>query len=82
MSGTIICKHCLKAFRPKENGISVLEQNQGVTIRIWGADLLECPGCGDQGVAGFSNGASDATDLFFEDRIKIALEDPNTVIWS
>jgi len=79
---TIICTNCRVKFRPKDNGISVLEQHKGKTIRLWRADLLQCPDCGAEVIAGFGETAYDETDLFFEDRIKIAQQDEDrTFIW-
>lgn len=61
----IVCTKCNQFFHPKKNGVLVEEgmpinneQKRGegnwLPYKLWMADLLECKGCGDTIIAGFS----------------------------
>ena len=51
----LICVECEVALKPGTNGVYVAETFQQNTkiLRMWCADLWECPLCGYQVVAGF-----------------------------
>lgn len=51
----MICVKCEVELQPKKNGVIVRElmDNNTKTYRLWNADLLECPFCDTQIVAGF-----------------------------
>jgi hypothetical protein len=51
---TEICVKCKLAYKPKKNGVCVDEQASFGSYKLWEADLKECPGCGNQIVAGFA----------------------------
>lgn len=64
-----VCVKCQRFFRPKRNGIGVLENmpatngavpgfeapEQWRPYKLWDADLYECKGCGAEIVVGFGH---------------------------
>lgn len=62
-----VCVPCQRFFKPKRNGVGVLENrpngngvpagieaaDQWLPYKLWDADLYECQGCGAQIVVGF-----------------------------
>lgn len=63
------CAKCQRFFRPKKNGVLVLEQkpigrelappgsespNRWEPYKVWAADLWDCPGCGAEVTVGYS----------------------------
>lgn len=54
-----ICIKCQIAFRPLENGITVIDMfsQPPKPYRMWQADLFECPICKAQIVSGFADEA-------------------------
>ena len=55
----LVCVKCQTEYSSKlgEIGVIVVEMahNPPVPYRVWGADLLSCPGCGAEVVSGFSD---------------------------
>lgn len=56
---TIICNGCQIAYKPKKNGVVVIEtatiDRQIKPYKVWQADLIECPSCNHQVISGFGN---------------------------
>ena len=52
----LICRKCEREFKPKENGVVVVEMFQlpPKPYKLWHADLWHCPVCGIEIVAGFA----------------------------
>lgn len=51
-----ICVPCEKEMQPVKVGVLVEEHmDDGSPYKIWQADLLGCPKCGHQIIAGFAN---------------------------
>jgi len=57
-----VCAPCMLSFKPKQNGV-YLEERMKIGPESWGpyapyklwvADLLECPSCGAEIIAGFA----------------------------
>lgn len=69
----LICVKCQVAMKPEENGIIVAEMYRENTeiYRLWQADLMECPLCQDQIVAGFGqNPIAQHFDEDLEEKVK------------
>lgn len=53
-NGSILCG-CGRFMRPKKNSVTVEELlEDGSPYKLWDADLLECPECGVEVIAGFA----------------------------
>ena len=48
-----VCVACGAEYVPVMNGIAVDEQWDGISQRVWLADLLRCPNCYHEIAAGF-----------------------------
>lgn len=74
---TRLCVKCSYSYVPLKNGVWVLEMMQGNTLpyKLWRADLLECPECGNRIVSGFGNAAIEHYDTGFEDLLKSIKQD-------
>ena len=54
----IVCVKCEVKFKPKRNGVHVVETfgvGSDEPYKLWQADLWECPQCGAEVVSGFAN---------------------------
>jgi len=53
----MVCQKCKVEFRPKKNGVYVVEMYSDPPrpYRVWSADAWECPGCEHVVIAGFGN---------------------------
>lgn len=51
----IICPKCEIPYLPEKNGIIVEEMAGFDPYKLWSADLLKCPKCGGEIIAGFGN---------------------------
>ena len=49
----LVCPECKCEYRPKENGVIVIEYASFGPYKVWFADLWRCPGCDKTTVAGF-----------------------------
>jgi len=53
-----VCVKCKVEFVVAKNEVGVIEKSaDGAEQAIWEADLLQCPGCGAQILAGFGSAA-------------------------
>jgi hypothetical protein len=79
-----MCVPCQRFFRPRRNGVRVLESkplgsrpepgtsqaDRWVPYKVWSADLWECQGCGAQIVSGWGHGPMSQDYLpGFEDEV-------------
>jgi len=80
----LICRKCEREFKPKENGVIVVEMfsQPPKPYKLWSADLWYCPVCGIEIVAGFAGNpfAESYTDEM-DAIIKIAKEKGQTIIY-
>ncbi len=54
----IVCVKCEVEYRPEKNGVTVEEMANFGSYKLWNADLLKCPKCGNEIVGGFAQVAS------------------------
>lgn len=50
---TIVCPKCQLQMRPKTTGVAVEEMNEQGSYKLYSADLLVCPHCQFEVLAGF-----------------------------
>ena len=51
----IVCVKCEVEYKPEENGVVVEEMASFGSYKLWQADLVKCPKCGNEIIAGFGN---------------------------
>ncbi len=51
----IVCIKCEVEYRPEKNGVNVEEMASFGSYKLWSADLLKCPKCGNEIIGAFAN---------------------------
>ena len=71
------CVACRIAYRPCKNGVVVLELAGSRPYKLWNADMLECPKCGNAIISGFGGSPILDYELGFDEAIREAAEAEN-----
>lgn len=50
----MVCVECEVEFKPRKNGVHVIEHASFGPYKLWSADKWYCPGCRTEVVAGFA----------------------------
>lgn len=65
-----ICSTCNRAYKPFQNGVDVLEMAGDRPYKLWAADSLRCPICGNVIISGFSTRAFEHFEQGFVNLLK------------